>query len=61
MVLPIPANPVLPILIGCCIVTVGAAVYPSPPSDISILEIVPAIEQQQWQPHLQGIHIHDLH
>ena len=28
VVLPIPANPVLPILIGCCIVTVGAALNP---------------------------------
>ena len=36
VVLPMPANPVLPILTGCCIVTVGAAEYPSPPSDISI-------------------------
>ena len=26
VVLPIPANPVLPILTGCCILTVGAAV-----------------------------------
>ena len=38
------ARAVVPSPTGFWIVTVGALVYPLPPSDISILEIVPAAE-----------------
>ena len=43
-VVPIPANGVPPILIGCCILTSGAEVYPSPPSVIEKNDIVLAID-----------------
>ena len=43
-VVPIPANGVPPILIGCCILTSGTDVYPSPASVIEKNDIVLAID-----------------
>ena len=43
-VVPIPMNGVPPILIGCCILTSGTEVYPSPASVIEKCCMVFAIE-----------------